>query len=128
MEIKRIGEKALAFDSKDVQSVIEGLDILKARFQERMATGSREYLPLIKGKSDDKAAEAAHADRLRQEAGPVVMMPGLGLTATRAGKEGREGPGANKVNKVRMTDPDGKPHWVASDQVEDAKRHGWKEQ
>lgn len=52
-------EKALAFDSKDVQSVIEGLDILKARFQERMNTGRREYLPLIKGKSDDKAAEAA---------------------------------------------------------------------
>ncbi len=52
-------EKALAFDSKDVQSVIEGLDILKARFQERMDTGRREYLPLVKGKSDDKAAEAA---------------------------------------------------------------------
>jgi type I restriction enzyme R subunit len=52
-------EKALAFDSKDVQSVIEGLDILKSRFRERMTTGRTEYLPLIKGKSDDKAAEAA---------------------------------------------------------------------
>jgi len=52
-------EKALAFDSKDVQSVIEGLDILKARFRERIATGRNEYLPLIKGRSDDKAAEAA---------------------------------------------------------------------
>lgn len=52
-------EKALAFDSKDVQSVIEGLDILKARFRERMATGRTEYLSPIKGKKADKAAEAA---------------------------------------------------------------------
>jgi len=52
-------EKALAFDSKDVQSVIEGLDILKTRFREKMSTGRNEYLPLIKGKSGDKAAEAA---------------------------------------------------------------------
>ncbi len=52
-------EKALAFDSKDVQSVIEGLGILKARFRERITTGRTEYLPPIKGKSDDKAAEAA---------------------------------------------------------------------
>jgi type I restriction enzyme R subunit len=42
-------EKALAFDSKDVQSVIEGLDILKKRFQERLITGRTEYLSLIKG-------------------------------------------------------------------------------
>jgi len=52
-------EKALAFDSKDVQSVIEGLDLLKTRFRERMATGRSEYLPFIKGKVADKAAEAA---------------------------------------------------------------------
>jgi len=52
-------EKALAFDSKDVQSVIEGLDILKARFHERIAKGQSEYLPPIKGKTTDKAAEAA---------------------------------------------------------------------
>lgn len=52
-------EKALAFDSKDVQSVIEGLDILKARFLDKIATGRTSYLPIIKGKSDDKAAEAA---------------------------------------------------------------------
>ncbi len=59
-------EKALAFDSKDVQSVIEGLDILKARFRERIVTGCNEYLPIIKGKSDDKAAEAA-LDLFRDE-------------------------------------------------------------
>lgn len=51
-------EKALAFDSKDVQSVIEGLDILKARFREIMTTARTDYIPLVKGKSDDKAAEA----------------------------------------------------------------------
>lgn len=52
-------ERALAFDSRDVQSVIEGLDLLKARFRDRIATGRNEYLPIVKGKSDDKAAEAA---------------------------------------------------------------------
>jgi len=52
-------EKALAFDSKDVQSVIEGLDILKARFGERIDKGRSEYLPSVKGKTADKAAEAA---------------------------------------------------------------------
>ena len=52
-------EKALAFDSKDVQSVIEGLDILKARFREKIAIGQGEYIPLVTGKTPDKAAEAA---------------------------------------------------------------------
>ncbi|AHB13468.1 type I restriction endonuclease subunit R [Dehalococcoides mccartyi] len=52
-------EKALAFDSKDVQSVIEGLDVLKARFRERIAKGRDDYLPSVKGKTPDKAAEAA---------------------------------------------------------------------
>ncbi len=52
-------EKALAFDSRDVTSVIEGLDILEKRFREQMAKGRADYLPLVKGKSADKAAEAA---------------------------------------------------------------------
>ncbi len=52
-------EKALAFDSKDVQSVIEGLDVLKTRFRERIAKGRSDYLPSVKGKTPDKAAEAA---------------------------------------------------------------------
>lgn len=52
-------EKALAFDSRDVTSVIEGLDVLEKRFREQMAKGRAEYLPLVKGKSADKAAEAA---------------------------------------------------------------------
>lgn len=51
-------EKALAFDSKDVQSVIEGLDLLKSRFRDMIAKGRAEYLPLVAGKAADKAAEA----------------------------------------------------------------------
>jgi type I restriction enzyme R subunit len=52
-------EKALAFDSKDVQSVVEGLDVLKQRFASMMAKARADYLPLIAGKVGDKAAEAA---------------------------------------------------------------------
>jgi type I restriction enzyme R subunit len=51
-------EKALAFDSEDVQSVVEGIDILKERFESLMAEGREKYLPLVKDKVADKAAEA----------------------------------------------------------------------
>ncbi|MDN5331714.1 MAG: type restriction enzyme subunit [Tepidanaerobacteraceae bacterium] len=51
-------EKALAFDSEDVQSVVEGIDILKERFENLMAEGREKYLPLVKDKVADKAAEA----------------------------------------------------------------------
>jgi type I restriction enzyme, R subunit len=55
-------EKALAFDSADVQAVVEGLDILESRFRDLMERGRKEYLPIIasrSGESADKAAEAA---------------------------------------------------------------------
>ncbi|MCX7837863.1 MAG: HsdR family type I site-specific deoxyribonuclease [Anaerolineae bacterium] len=52
-------EKALAFDSKDVASVIEGLETLKARFRGQMMLGRIEYLTLIADKRADRAAEAA---------------------------------------------------------------------
>jgi type I restriction enzyme R subunit len=52
-------EKALAFDSKDVQAVIEGLDVLQVRFQQMMEHGRGEYLPVAKGETTDKAAESA---------------------------------------------------------------------
>jgi len=52
-------EKALAFDSKDVQSVIEGVEVLRERFADMMGRGRREYLGPIAGKKADKAAEAA---------------------------------------------------------------------
>jgi len=55
-------EKALAFDSADVQAVVEGLDVLESRFRELMERGRKEYLPIIaarSGLSADKAAESA---------------------------------------------------------------------
>lgn len=59
-------EKALAFDSQDVQSVIEGLDLLKDRFRNLLEKGRNEYLSLLQGKTDDRAAEAA-LERFRDE-------------------------------------------------------------
>ena len=51
-------EKALAFDSQDVEGVVEGLDVLKERFEELMGEGRTKYLPIPQGKSGDKAVEA----------------------------------------------------------------------
>ncbi|HEV3260279.1 MAG TPA: HsdR family type I site-specific deoxyribonuclease, partial [Gemmataceae bacterium] len=51
-------EEALAFDSEDVSGVIEGLDVLKRRFEEQMEVGRRDYLPIARGLAGDKAAEA----------------------------------------------------------------------
>ncbi len=64
-------ERALAFDSADVAGVVEGLDVLQARFVQLMERGRAEYLPLTTGKADDKAAEAVlehFRDRERREA------------------------------------------------------------
>jgi type I restriction enzyme R subunit len=52
-------EKALAFDSKDVEAVVEGMDVLKERFNALMEEGRQKYLPLTAGKKGDKAVEAA---------------------------------------------------------------------
>jgi type I restriction enzyme R subunit len=51
-------EKALAFDSRDVEGVIQDLDLLKQRFAELMEQGRAEYLPLLQGAMPDKAAES----------------------------------------------------------------------
>ena len=51
-------EKALAFDSKDVEGVIEGLDVLMKRFEQQMEVGRKQYLLLGKGQKGDKAVEA----------------------------------------------------------------------
>lgn len=51
-------EKALAFDSEDVEGVIEGLDVLRQRFETLLASGRTNYLPLWEGLVEDKAAEA----------------------------------------------------------------------
>ena len=50
-------EKALAFDSDVVASVIENLDLLKTRFGDLMQTKAPEYLKLLKGASGDKVVE-----------------------------------------------------------------------
>jgi type I restriction enzyme, R subunit len=51
-------EKALAFDSKDVTGVIEGLDVLRQQFAEEMKEARAKYLPIAAGMSGDKAVEA----------------------------------------------------------------------
>lgn len=50
-------EKALAFDSSDIEGVVHDLEILKTRFTELMDEAKRRYLILITGKSQDKAVE-----------------------------------------------------------------------
>ena len=51
-------EKALAFDSDVVESVIRNLDVLKDAFTKRMRDRAPEYLPFARG-WDDKAKERA---------------------------------------------------------------------
>jgi type I restriction enzyme, R subunit len=51
-------QDALAFDSQDVESVVEGLDVLKDRFADQMDQARKEYLPITAGLRDDKALEA----------------------------------------------------------------------
>jgi len=52
-------EKALAFDSQDVERVIEHLDVVKARFAELIARAREAYLPVCAVGEADRAAEAA---------------------------------------------------------------------
>lgn len=51
-------EKALAFDSSEIEGVVEDIDILFERFGVLMAEARSSYLPLVAGRADDKAAEA----------------------------------------------------------------------
>ncbi|GBC92419.1 Type-1 restriction enzyme R protein [bacterium HR15] len=51
-------ERALSFDSKEVQGVVEGLEVLKERFEQLMEQGRAEFLNLSRGLEGDKAAEA----------------------------------------------------------------------
>jgi type I restriction enzyme, R subunit len=64
-------EKALAFDSDVVGSVIQNLDVLKERFARLMAADASPYLDLCRGPVDDKAVERAieaFGDKARREA------------------------------------------------------------
>ena len=51
-------EKALAFDSDEVESVIQNIDVLKETFAKLMRENAQQYLPFANG-SDDKAKEQA---------------------------------------------------------------------
>jgi len=51
-------EKALAFDSEDVKSVVEGIDVLQERFTGLMDEARRDYLPIGRGLPGDKQIEA----------------------------------------------------------------------
>ena len=51
-------EKALAFDSDEVESVIQNIDVLKEAFAKLMRETAQQYLPLTEG-ADDKAKEQA---------------------------------------------------------------------
>ena len=51
-------KKALAFDSDEVESVIQNLDVLKEAFVKLICEDAQQYLPLAKG-SDDKAKQQA---------------------------------------------------------------------
>ncbi|MGQ9753271.1 MAG: type I restriction enzyme subunit R domain-containing protein, partial [Thermaceae bacterium] len=51
-------ERALAFDSEDVKGTVEGLEVLRERFQTLMEEGRRTYLHLAQGKEGDRAVEA----------------------------------------------------------------------
>jgi type I restriction enzyme R subunit len=51
-------ERALAFDSQEVSGVVEGIEVLQARFAVLVEQGRAEYLILTAEKTEDKAAEA----------------------------------------------------------------------
>ncbi|HEX2094909.1 MAG TPA: HsdR family type I site-specific deoxyribonuclease [Longimicrobiaceae bacterium] len=50
-------ERALAFDSEDVQGVVQGVDVLQRRFATLVAQGREQYLQSVLGRSQDKATE-----------------------------------------------------------------------
>ncbi len=51
-------EKALAFDSEDIKGIVEGIDVLKERFEELIRVGREEYLPVFDPNEPDRVAEA----------------------------------------------------------------------
>jgi len=52
-------DKALAFDSDEVSSVIQDIDLIRQEFERLMKDRAGEYLKLVKGKSTDKDFEEA---------------------------------------------------------------------
>ena len=51
-------EKALAFDSEEVNAIVKDLELLKALFQSKMESKAPEYLELIERSFDDKDVDS----------------------------------------------------------------------
>ncbi len=51
-------EKALAFDSEDIEGVVQDIELLKTRFKELIEQARKDYLQLVQNKGQDKAVEA----------------------------------------------------------------------
>jgi type I restriction enzyme R subunit len=51
-------EKALAFDSEDIEGVIEDIELLKEDFAEQMEIGKKKYLSIVAKKDRDKSVDA----------------------------------------------------------------------
>ena len=60
-------KKALAFDSSDIEGIVNDLKVLKARFTRLMAQEAQQYLGLARGKTRDKAVEAVLEYFLNEE-------------------------------------------------------------
>lgn len=50
-------EKALAFDSSDIEGVLTDLEVLKGYLKDLIEEGRIKYLSILKGKTEDKAVE-----------------------------------------------------------------------
>ena len=51
-------KKALAFDSQDIEGVIQDIELLKAEFSRMIGYAKENYLSIIEGRTQDKAVEA----------------------------------------------------------------------
>jgi len=60
-------KKALAFDSSDIEGIVNDIDVLKARFNRLMAQEAQQYLGLARGKTRDKAVETVLEYFLNEE-------------------------------------------------------------
>ena len=60
-------EKALAFDSKDIEGVVKDIAVLRERFKKLMESLGKNYLQHIEGKTQDKAVEAVLAHFIDEE-------------------------------------------------------------
>lgn len=60
-------KKALAFDSSDIEGIIDDLEVLRVRFTQLMTAARNDYLSLWRGRAQDKAVEAVLEFFLNEE-------------------------------------------------------------